>query len=71
MRALTAAQAIYRHRGGYAHVLDESIDPHHDAATGDACCRVVSPTCCTGSAVRLVGRRELSILRGPHSVSGA
>ena len=29
-------QEMARLGGRYAHVLNESIDPHHDAATGDA-----------------------------------
>ena len=29
-------QEVARLGGRYAHVLNESIDPHHDAATGDA-----------------------------------
>jgi hypothetical protein len=29
-------QEIVRLDGRYAHVLNESIDPHHDAATGEA-----------------------------------
>jgi hypothetical protein len=29
-------QEVARLGGRYAHVLDESIEPHHDAATGDA-----------------------------------
>ena len=30
------AQEVARLGGHYAHVLNESIDPHHDAATGEA-----------------------------------
>ena len=29
-------QEVARLGGRYAHVLNESIDPHHDAATGEA-----------------------------------
>ena len=29
-------QEVARLGGRYAHVLDESIEPHHDAASGDA-----------------------------------